>query len=87
MCSINAPIFMFAISFVCREVVRWLERYFVLATCQEKRKALNSLVHQEKASGGLKNLLNNVLNSSSFIHLPQSFLRSFRSFLEQEIFK
>ena len=46
-----------AISFVCCEVVRWLERCFILATCQEKRKALNSLVHQEKARGSQKKIV------------------------------
>ena len=46
-----------AISIVCREVIGWMERSFVLATCQEERKALNSLVHQGTASRVLKKRL------------------------------
>ena len=68
----------------------WLDflSSFGLAPCQEKRKALNSLVHQRKSEWRPKKKhLNSVLKSSSFIHFPQSFLGSFRRFMEQGIFK
>ena len=39
-----------AISIACCEVAEWLERNSILTTCQEERKYLNGLMHQETAS-------------------------------------
>ena len=59
-----------ATSVVCLEVVRWLGKCSVLATCQEKRKALNRFCSSSK------NHLLIALKPASFIHLAQSFLTS-----------